>query len=351
MTAPLLGLTAEDLPAAAAAVGVELSAPEARRVMAHLVSGGAADLDGMVRPIRKDKRAALAAHFTWARPTVLERIPDPADGSVRYLFSLDDGALVEAVRIPLHKPGTFTVCLSSQVGCAMRCVFCATGRLGLRRNLRTDEIIATFLIVRDEAPGPITAAVFMGQGEPLHNYEAVLAAAHILRHPCGGRVRAEQITLSTVGLVPQLLRYAAEKQPFRLIVSLTSATPERREALLPVAGRTPIAELAAALRALHAASGDRVTVAWVLIGGVNTGIDEAQRLQALLGDLPLRINLIDVNDHRPDGFVRAGEAERSAFIDALAQLGVPVVRRFSVGRDQRSACGMLAATRSEALAP
>ena len=338
---PLLGLTP---PALCLALGADLiTEPEARRVLAWLVSEGRPDLEGMARPVHKALRERLRSQTRWDRPAVVERVEDEGDGSVRYLFALADGKKVEAVRIPLHKPGCFSVCLSSQVGCAMGCVFCATGRLGLDRNLSAHEIVGCFLAVRDEAPGRVTGAVFMGQGEPFHNYDAVIAAAQVLSHPCGGRVRAEGISISTVGLLPSLQRYAEEGHPYRLFVSLTSAVAEKRLDLLPVAGRSALPELAAVLRRVAARSGDRVTLAWVLMKGINTGPDEVEALQAHFGDLPMRLNLIDVNDSRPGGFERADDDERNAFIDALQVLRAPVVRRFSVGRGRASACGMLAA--------
>lgn len=340
----LLGLRPEDLVTALAGRGGTISLDEARRVVAHLVSGGAADLDGMKRPVHKDRRALLSEQTRWDRPVVEARVEDPLDHSVRYLFRAEDGARFEAVRIPLHRPGRFSVCLSSQVGCAMRCAFCATGRLGLRRNLDAAEMVAAFCAVRDEAPGRVSGAVFMGQGEPFHNYDAVLQAAAVLRDPCGGRIDQKAISISTVGLPAMIRRYTAEGHRYRLIVSLHSALPARRAALVPTAGRGSLDELADALRGWHAATGERVTVAWVVLGGVNTGPEEAEALHALLGDLPLRVNLIDVNDSRPDGWRRASDAERRAFLDALQILKAPLVRRYSVGASQASACGMLAAT-------
>ncbi|MCB9764390.1 MAG: radical SAM protein [Alphaproteobacteria bacterium] len=312
--------------------------------MARAVAEDRADLSGG-RPVRTAVRAAALEGFDRHDLEVIERIEDPTDGSLRYLFRCDDGALVEAVRIPLLQPGHFTVCLSSQAGCAMACDFCATGRLGFGRNLRAWEIVAQLMVVRREAPGRVTGAVFMGQGEPFHNYDAVIQAARVLAHPCGGRVAQKAITISTVGLVPQIRRFTAEGHRFRLIVSMTSAIQERRRGLLPVAGRWDLAELADALRAHHEATGARVTVAWVLLGGVNTDPAEVEALAALLDGVPFKINLIDVNDARADGYRRASDAERDAFIDALQALRVPVVRRFSVGRGRHSACGMLASRR------
>jgi 23S rRNA (adenine2503-C2)-methyltransferase len=329
-----------DLAGWLAARGVERSEAIARQVLAHVVSrGGTLDLP---RPVRASTRALLDT-LAWSRPAIVERVEDPIDhGTVRYLFRADDGAVFEAVRIPIHKPGAFTVCLSSQVGCAMGCRFCATGKLGLARNLTAAEIVGSFLAVRDEAPGRVTGAVFMGQGEPLHNYDEVIRAARILSDPCGGRIAKENITISTVGLVPALRRYTAEGHPYRLVVSLHAATDALRADLVSVAGRVPLADLADAIRAHHARWGGRITVAWVLLGGVNMSRDQAAALHELLGDVPLRINLIDVNDAQ--GFRRATDEERAAFVDALQILRVPVVRRYSVGRASNAACGMLAAT-------
>jgi 23S rRNA (adenine2503-C2)-methyltransferase len=335
----LLGMLPVELAGWLAARGVERSDAIARQVLAHVVSrGGTLDLP---RPVRASTRALLDT-LSWSRPAIVERVEDPIDhGTVRYLFRADDGAAFEAVRIPIHKPGAFTVCLSSQVGCAMGCRFCATGKLGLARNLTAAEIVGSFLAVRDEAPGRITGAVFMGQGEPLHNYDEVIRAARILSDPCGGRIAKESITISTVGLVPALRRYTAEAQPYRLVVSLHAATDALRSDLVPVAGRVPLADLADAIRAHHARWGGRITVAWVLLGGVNMDPDQAAALRDLLGDVPLRVNLIDVND--AEGFRRATDDERGAFVDALQILEMPVVRRYSVGRASGAACGMLAA--------
>ena len=341
----LLGLLPNDLVAALGARGERCSLTEARQVLSRVISDGAEDPTPRREP-RKALVRALHAHATWRRLEVLERVPDGEGKSVRYLFRSPDGALSEAVRIGLHKADHYTVCLSSQVGCAMQCAFCATGRLGLTRNLAPWEIVAAFLTVRDEAPGRVSGAVFMGQGEPFHSYDAVIQAARVLSDPAGGRIAKENITISTVGLVPQIRRFTRENQPFKLIVSLTSTDPARRVALLPVAGRTPLSELAAALREYATIAHDRVTVAWVVVGGVNTGPDEVEGLRRLIGDLHLRINLIDVNDSRPDGFARATPDELRRFLDDLQVLGVPVVRRYSVGQDQDSACGMLAARRS-----
>ena len=247
MSVNLLGLLPADLVAHLEAQGERCSLTEARQVLSRVISEGSDDPTPKREP-RKALVEALRRHTTWARLEVLERVPDEEGKSVRYLFRSPDGALSEAVRIGLHKPGHFTVCLSSQVGCAMQCAFCATGRLGLTRNLEPWEILSAFLTVRDEAPGRVSGAVFMGQGEPFHTYDAVIQAARVLSEPAGGRIAKENITISTVGLVPQIRRYTREKQPYKLIVSLTSTVAHRRKELLPVAGRTDLSELVAAIR-------------------------------------------------------------------------------------------------------
>lgn len=342
----LFGMLPEDLTSTLRASGVEVREGESRRILAHALSHGR---DGFPRsrPVPRSVKAAVEQGVDRRPLEIVERATDPSDGFVKYLFRLHDGRFAEAVRIPLEIPGRFSVCLSSQVGCGMGCDFCATGRLGLTRNLEPWEMVAQFLAVRDEAPGRVTGAVFQGQGEPLHNYDAVMKAAAILSNSCGGRIAARAITISTVGLVPGILKMAADRLPYRLIVSLTSAIDERRKELLPVASAWPAARLAEAVRHYQAAVGGRMTIAFVVLGGINTGPDEVDAIRRLFAGIPLRINLIDVNDARPGGFRRATPEELAAFRDGLASLEVPIVRRYSGGAARHAACGMLAAMRTD----
>ena len=337
----LFGLLPADLASYLRGHCVTIRDAEARRILAHVIAHGREGFPTS-RPVPRAVEEAVERLTSRKKIEVVERATDPSDGFVKYLFRLHDGVLAEAVRIPLEASGKFTVCISSQAGCAMGCTFCATGRLGLIRNLEPWEIVAQWIAVRDEAPGVVTGALFQGQGEPLHNYAAVMHAAEILAHPCGGRIAAKNITISTVGLVPQILRFARERQPYRLIVSLTSAVDERRRSLLPSASAWPVRELAEAVRTYQQSAGGRATIAWVILGGINTGVDEVSALRALFDGVPLRLNLIDVNDARPDGFRRATDAELSAFRDELRTLGVPIVRRYSGGAARHAACGMLA---------
>lgn len=339
----ILGLAPEELVLHAQAQGVALRIEQARRILVD--AWAPPDRPRSRETIARVTRERVAAIVRDDRLEIVERATDPSDGFVKYLLRSPDGAMTEAVRIPLHRAGRFSVCLSSQVGCAMRCGFCATGRLGLSRNLEAWEILAAFVTVRDEAPGRVTGAVFQGQGEPLHNYDEVIRAADRLRDPCGAAISGDAITISTVGLVPQIRRLAAERRPYRLIVSLTSTDLDTRRRLLPVVSRFDLADLADAIRCYHASKGGRITIAWVMVAGVNTGADEVARLRELLGGVPIQLSIIDVNDAREDGFARADDAERGRFLDALAAAGIPFVRRYSGGAARHAACGMLAARR------
>jgi len=290
------------------------------------------------------------------------------DGFVKYLFRLEDGYEVEAVRIPLpdadvaraakaerraqglgglHPLPTakYTICVSSQVGCALACDFCATGKLGGTRSLSTGEILAQVRAIADEAPHPVRGVVFMGMGEPFLNYDAVIRAGYILSHPAGFGISAKSVSISTAGVVPAIRRFTEEKHPFRLLFSLGAPTSEERRRIMPIEERWPLPDLMAAIRAYAEASRQRVTLAYVLIGGVNTLPRHARALGVLLAGLKARLNLIDVID--PSGVYQPPDAEElEAFRAALDRdVGVPVVRRYSGGKDIEAACGNLSASR------
>jgi 23S rRNA (adenine2503-C2)-methyltransferase len=319
---------------------LHLSAGVARRVVSRFVFEDRDDLDG-VRGLSRAAAREILSRGGLARLSVADRRRSAVDPFVKYLLRAPDGRLVETVRIPLERP-RWSVCVSSQAGCALGCDFCETGRLGLERDLEAWEMVEQVLTVRRESPErPVTGVVFQGQGEPLQNYENVMRAAAILRHPCGGQIRGDRITLSTVGVLPMIERYTDEGHPYRLILSLTSAFPEKRARLVPLARRYDVADLARAMRRHAVIRGGPVNVAWVLMSGVNSGPEEARELARLFAGVRLRVSVIDVND--PTGrYRRAGDAERGAFLAALAGQGIGFVRRYSGGPDIHAACGMLA---------
>jgi 23S rRNA (adenine2503-C2)-methyltransferase len=313
-----------------------LSAHEARRIYSHHLKRR----DFAVRDLAREKQRRVAETVRPASLEVVER-KQAADGFLKYLFRLEDGALVETVRIPLLKE-TYTVCVSSQVGCALGCVFCATGRLGFQRNLRAWEIVEQIRVVREEADRPVRGAVFMGMGEPFLNYDNVIRAARIMMDPTALAISGRAITISTAGVVPAIRRFTRERWPFRLAVSLTAGTREKRRSLMPVEETWPIEELVEAVREHADATSDRVMLEYVAIRGVNCSREDAARLVELLRGIPVRFNIIEVNDAA--GIYLPPEAEEmEAFRDALQALGQPIVRRYSGGKDVQAGCGMLAA--------
>jgi 23S rRNA (adenine2503-C2)-methyltransferase len=317
----------------------------ARRLQAAIVTRGANEVPRQMPEVPARMLEQVRQATAVPRLQRLDKAVSPTDGFAKYLFTGDGPEPFEAVRIPLlHRPGDekYVVCVSSQVGCAMGCVFCATGRLGFRRNLAAWEIVDQVLHIQADSPHPVRGVVVMGMGEPFLNYDRVMRALAVLNEPCGLGIDAKAMTVSTVGIVPSIRRFTAERRPYRLIVSLSSADPERRRTLLPVEQHYPLPELLDALRDHHAATEKRVTLAWTLIAGVNTRPEDARQLAELTRGLPVLIDLIDVND--ATGRFRPPEREElDRFRDALtAELGMPVVRRYSGGQDVCGGCGMLA---------
>ena len=341
MTVLLKNQSSVELHAALADAGVSL--PLARRLLAAAVKHGRLPAPG--NHLTAGLREKLLALVRIPHLTQVEKVVSPQDGFAKYLFEGPGMGKFEAVRIPLlHRPNDpkYVVCVSSQVGCAMGCAFCATGRLGFGRNLAAWEIVDEVVKVQADSPHPVRGVVFMGMGEPLLNYDAVMTAVRILSEPCGMAIAAKAITVSTVGIIAGIRRFTAERHRARLVVSLTSADPLQRRQLLPVEQSNPTPELMDALREYYAVSGQRVTLAWTMISGVNVGVADAERLAQLTRGLPIKLDLIDVND-ATGRFRPPSPAELGAFRDALrARVGMPVARRYSGGEDIHAACGMLA---------
>jgi 23S rRNA (adenine2503-C2)-methyltransferase len=332
----VLHLAGQDSRTLARRAGISLE--DARRIVGAVIGR-----DRPLREARNVRRAVLDRVESLATEGDLREIGrvDAQDGFRRYLHELPDGVRVESVRIPLYDTH-HVACLSSQAGCALACAFCATGALGLLRSLRSWEIVRQLMKIRADSARPVTGVVFMGQGEPFHNYDAVLDAAYALCDPAGARIDARRISISTAGVVPMIRRYTAEGHKFRLCVSLNAAIPEKRRALMPIERGFPLDELVDAVRE-HAARRGRVTLEYVMIAGVNVGEEDARALGALLRGVPVRLNPIAVND-ATGRFRPPDERGWNAFRDALARElpGQPIVRRYSGGQDENAACGMLA---------
>lgn len=265
------------------------------------------------------------------------------DGFVKYLFESPLGGRVEAVRIPLFDTH-YVVCISSQVGCALACDFCMTGKLGFSRNLDTWEIVDQVIQIIEEADKPVRGVVFMGMGEPLLNYANAMRAARIMCHPAGLAISGRSITFSTAGWVPGIEKYITEDVPYRLAFSLTSAIPEKRLQVLPVERTWPLPSLVEQIRRYsQARDNERVMLAYVMISGFNTGLEDALALKATFEGIPVKIDLIDVTD--PTGkYQPPTETELRAFRDHLQVLKSPIARRYSGGKDIGAACGTLEAS-------
>ena len=263
------------------------------------------------------------------------------DGTRKRLYRLPDEQLVESVLMP-YADHRRTACISSQAGCAMGCVFCATGQMGFARHLSEAEIFeqaARFAAELSSEGERLSNVVLMGMGEPFHNYDAVLAAIRRLMSDLG--IGARHITVSTVGLAPRIRQFAEEGLQVTLAISLHAATDEERSALLPVNRRWPLAELLDACRHYVDATGRRVTFEWALIEGQNDSEAEAHRLGRLLAGLRCHVNLIPLN---PTGGYGGGPSSKEAcarFVDALGRHGVPATVRMRRGIDIDAGCGQL----------
>jgi 23S rRNA (adenine2503-C2)-methyltransferase len=316
-----------------------------RKLFAAVFAHGAPNVAALrqVPQVPARVRDHLLARAEVPSLTVLER-RRAQDGFVKYLFGSPAGGRFEAVRIPLFEE-KYVVCISSQVGCALGCGFCATGRLGFSRNLETWEMVDQVLRIRQEADRPVRGVVFMGMGEPLLNPTEVLRAARILSHPAGLAIAARAISLSTAGVVPAIHRYVREGHPYRLVFSLTSAIPAKRLLVMPIEATHALPELVSAIRAYTDARQERAMLAYVLISGFNTGHEDALALAEAFRGIPIKLDLIDVTDVS-GRYLPPGAEELARFRDHLRLLKAPIARRYSGGKDIQAACGTLAATSS-----
>ena len=276
-------------------------------------------------------------------PEVIEEVASDDGFTRKYLLRLADGAEVESVLMGFK--GRFTACLSTQVGCAMGCVFCATGHMGFRRHLSVGEIVTQAHHVEREVRRlhgeRLRNLVMMGMGEPLHNFDATTAALEILSDTRGLSIGPAHMTISTVGHVPGMRKLARYPKRFNLAVSLHGSTDEERGALIPVNRRWPLAEVLDACREFSELKKQRVFIAWTLIGGVNDHPEQAQRLAHLLEGMSVHVNLIPLNptedyDGDPPELARV-----AAFQDILKSAGLPSTVRQRRGIDVAAGCGQL----------
>lgn len=317
----------------------------AKQVWHWLHDKGVSD-PAQMQNLPQDLRDQLVSHTSVGTLEVSHE-QHSKDGTIKRLYRLSDGQLIESVLMP-YNDGRRTACISSQAGCAMGCVFCATGQMGFARHLTATEIFEQakrFSNDLQEQGERLSNIVLMGMGEPLHNYDEVLKAVHRIREDLG--IGARRITLSTVGMVPQIRRLAKEGVQLTLAISLHAANDEDRSALLPVNRRWPLSELMDACREYVQATGRRVSFEWALIEGRTDTLEHATELGQLLKGMRCHVNLIPLNptggyDGQPTSVGTA-----NAFVARLEEYGVPATLRVRRGIDIDAGCGQLKSKRLE----
>ena len=334
-----------------------LNAIHTRALWKAMYRGGGVSQDRLEKfspPLRRWIEARLVdeAHCFSAAPEVIDDLAS-SDGLTRkFLLRLKDGQSIETVA--MGYTGRMTACVSTQAGCAMGCVFCATGQMGFSRHLRPGEIVAQVLHARDAVAQRdghgLRNLVLMGMGEPLHNYDAVLTALEIISDTRGINIGPAKITISTVGVVPGILRLAEEKRGYGLAVSLHGATDAERSPLVPAGRRWPLDELIAACRTYCTITGRRIFFEWTLIAGTNDTPAQARQLGELLAGIDAHVNLIPLN---PTGGFAGGATTSAAaaeFQRVLKAAGIPSTVRQRRGIDVAAGCGQLRTAREKSAA-
>jgi len=343
----LSGAELHELEAALADLG---SPPfHARQIFQWIHKRGVTDVR-LMTDLSRALREALATRFVLTTPDVV-KTERSSDGTTKFLLRLSDGKQIEAVCIPEHPVGPtdvrdvdrVTFCLSTQVGCAMGCAFCLTGKMGIDRNLTAAEIVGQVRVLGREL-GVLDqrfTIVLMGMGEPLHNYDETMKALRILADERGLGMSPRRVTLSTVGVLPALERLATEPLMPNLAISLHSTTEELRDLLVPINRKYGLKELLDACRRFPLKRRERITFEYVMLKNVNDTPDDARRLVRLLSDIKAKVNLLPLNEAAGIPFERPSDAAVDRFARILAERGLTVSVRKSRGRDIRAACGQL----------
>ena len=311
----------------------------ARQIIRWVYRRGVVEVSAMT-DLSLELRAALGRDFTLTTPVLAHR-ETSIDGTEKFLIRLADGRHIESVFIPDTPAMTF--CISTQVGCAMRCAFCLTGKMGIDRNLTAGEIAGQVRVLARELDMLDTRfnIVLMGMGEPLHNYDSTMKALRILGDEHGLAVSPRRITLSTVGVLPALERLATEPFMPNLAISLHATTEDQRDRLVPINRKYGVKELLDACRRFPLKRRERITFEYVLLQGVNDTPEDARRLVKLLNGIQGKVNLLPLNEAAGIPFERPSDDRVNRFARILAEHGVTVSVRKSRGRDIRAACGQL----------
>jgi 23S rRNA (adenine2503-C2)-methyltransferase len=339
-TSPSHDLAELERPALEAALetrGVERF--RARQIFRWIYRRGVS-VPGAMTDLPRELRTRLTDEFTMSTPAILGR-ERSIDGTEKFLLRLEDGRQIESVFIPDTPAMTF--CISTQVGCAMACAFCLTGKMGLVRNLTAGEIVGQVRVLADalDMRDQHFNIVLMGMGEPLHNYDETMKALRILADEHGFEVSPRRVTLSTVGLLPALERLSKEPVMPNLAISLHAPTDVTRGELVPINKKYGIADIIAACRRLPLKKRSRITFEYVLLAGVNDSSDDARKLAKLMAGLKSKVNVIPLNAAPGIPFERPSDEAIDRFAKILADQDILVSVRKSRGRDIRAACGQL----------
>lgn len=310
------------------------------RYIFHFIHAEDAAEISQITPLSKAFREQLVQQgYTMSRLALSDKRTDN-DGTVKYVFALGDGDRIETVLLPDDKQRT--LCVSTQAGCAMDCQFCATARIGLKANLTAGQIVDQVNIVQQDV-GRISNVVYMGMGEPLANYDAVVKSLGILNHPAGKNIGIRHMTVSTCGLVPAIRKLACEQVRPRLAVSLNAPTDALRTQLMPINTKYPIADLLRAVRFYQSRTHQRVTFEYVMIKGLNDSSSHAKMLVKLLDGFLCNVNLIEHNPYPGCEFAGSNSERIKQFASILDRAGIETTVRFRMGRGIKAACGQLGA--------
>ncbi len=334
---PLIGMSLEEL----RALVKEMGEPAFRADQLHhwIYVRCIRDFDAMTN-LKKEFRQKLAENYQVGVLAVAEKQVSQ-DGTTKYLFRLPDGKVVESVLMYFEERDTYAMCLSTQVGCAVNCDFCATGKLGFMRNLSVAEIVDQYVYVQADSGEEVRNIVFMGQGEPLLNYDNLLQAIHILNK--SAEVGIRHITISTSGIVPRIYDLAKQELQLTLAISLHAPDNATREAIMPLNRKWPLEELMPALHHYVESTGRRLTLEYILLAGVNDQPSHAHDLGKLLQGLKCNINLIPYNPiGEAYGYKRPSNNAVHRFRELAASYGKKVTVRVERGVDIAAACGQLA---------
>jgi 23S rRNA (adenine2503-C2)-methyltransferase len=294
-----------------------------------------------ITPLSKTFRSKLIADsFFISQLKIIDKLIS-SDGTIKYLFEMHDGSRIETVFLPSKT--RCTVCVSTQIGCLMNCLFCATAKVKFKRNLTAAEIVDQLSTIAKDANRKVTNVVYMGMGEPLSNYDAVLKAVQILNHPDGKNIGIRRQTISTCGNADGIRRLANENVHPRLAISLNASSDSTRAKLMPINTKYPISKLLQAVKFYQTKTKMRVTFEYVLIKDLNDSISDAYALTKLLKGLMYNVNLIEYNPYLGCNLTASSPATVKRFAGILEKAGLEISIRFKMGRKIKAACGQLGA--------